>query len=119
MAGFLLLSAEIASAANICYNSATIIPEKMRCKDLSVTPRFCAATEATGKQLTTDATAYLESEAITTIACVAWYDTMCEAAGGTRKVLESCDALCSGGLAYCSEGTPETPQTQNSRPTVH
>mmetsp|Transcript_41163 Transcript_41163/g.97077 ORF Transcript_41163/g.97077 Transcript_41163/m.97077 type:complete len:194 (+) Transcript_41163:3-584(+) len=102
VAAGVLLAAETTSAANICYNSTAIVPTKNTCKDLSVTPRFCAATAATGLQLAKDAAAYLDSEAITTTACIAWYDTMCEAAGGTKKTLESCDALCSGGLAYCT-----------------
>jgi hypothetical protein len=74
VAAVLLLGAEIASAANMCYTSNTIIPTKNRCKDLAVTPRFCAATEAAGNQLATEAAAYLDGEAITTAACGAWYD---------------------------------------------
>jgi hypothetical protein len=105
---------EAVIAANVCHLSEDIRPTEGACKDHAVKSRFCVKDEAAGKKMASSAKTYLEGSTITSATCNAKYDTMCAAAGGTRKVTRtSCEFLCSQGLTFCSSGpSPPIPSSQ-------
>jgi hypothetical protein len=87
---------EAVIATNVCHLSEDIRPTEGACKDHTVKSRFCVKDEAAGKMMASSAKTYLEGSTITSATCDAKYDTMCAAAGGTRKVTRtSCEFLCS------------------------